>query len=62
MASKKTKSSSKNRLLKTQVIAYLEPSQAQALKRLSAETRVPQQVYMREGVDLVLAKYKGIKK
>lgn len=61
MARKKSASSSKLRLLKTQVIAYLEPEQATELKGLSARTRVPQQVYIREGIDLVLAKYRKVK-
>jgi len=37
---------------------YLEPEQAEALKKLSERTRVQQQVYLREGLDLVFAKYK----
>lgn len=58
MVRKKSATSSKLRLLKKQVIAYLEPEQAEELKELSDRTRVPQQVYMREGVDMVLAKYR----
>jgi hypothetical protein len=61
MARKKSASSSKLRLLKKQVIAYLEPEQAEDLRSLSDRTRVPQQVYMREGVDMVLAKYRKVK-
>jgi hypothetical protein len=62
MARKKSVSSSKLRLLKRQVIAYLEPEQADELKSLSDRTRVPQQVYLREGVDMVLAKYRKAKR
>ncbi|MBW8077357.1 MAG: ribbon-helix-helix domain-containing protein [Gallionella sp.] len=36
---------------------YLEPEQASALAALSERTRVPKQVYLREGLDLILAKY-----
>src|ERR1700690_1112690 len=57
MASK-PKASSKLRLQKIAVQAYLEPEQAKELKALSARTRVPQQVYIREGLDEVLAKYR----
>ena len=61
MASKKTKPTNAKRLVKTQVIAYLEPEQATELKDLSERSRVPQQVYMREGVDMVLKKYRKAK-
>jgi hypothetical protein len=61
MTTKKRKTSSVERLLKTQLAIYLEPEQAVALKALSARTRVPQQVYLREGLDYVLARYKGAK-
>jgi hypothetical protein len=37
---------------------YVQPEQATALRGLSKRSRVPVQVYLREGVDLVLAKYK----
>lgn len=36
---------------------YLEPTQAKALDALSARTRVPFAVYVREGVDAVIARY-----
>ena len=36
---------------------YLESEQMERLKRLSATTRVPQAVYIREGLDLVMKKY-----
>lgn len=41
-----------------QTIAYLKPEQKAALEKLSKATRVPQAEYIREGVDLVLAKYR----
>jgi predicted DNA-binding protein len=41
------------------VSVYLEPEQAGALKALSERTRVMQAVYLREAVDLLLAKYKA---
>jgi hypothetical protein len=31
------------------------------LRALTEQTRVPMQVYLREGLDYVLAKYKGVK-
>lgn len=45
------------RLKKVQQTALLEPEQHAALKELCAETRVPMQAYLREGVALVLAKH-----
>ena len=44
-------------LKKKQVPLYLEPEQYEQLKKLHEETRVPMQVYLREGVDMILAKY-----
>ena len=35
----------------------LTPEQADALKRLSDETEIPQQALMRRGIDLVLAEH-----
>jgi hypothetical protein len=56
---KKSKgSSSKLRLQKEPMSIYLDKPQAAALRALSARTRVPAQVYLREGLDLILAKYK----
>lgn len=55
----KRKPNSSDRLLKEQVALYLEPEQAAALRELSARTRVPQQVYLREGLGWVLKKYRG---
>jgi uncharacterized protein YfaQ (DUF2300 family) len=57
----KAKQSSKQRLVKVPVQAYLEPAQAADLKALSESTRVPAQAYIREGVETVLAKYKKVK-
>ena len=51
--------SSRERLKKSQVSVYVEPEQAAALRELSRRTRVPQQVYMREGVDMVLHRYRA---
>ena len=36
---------------------YLDLNQAEKVKRLSEKTRVPQAVYIREGLDLLLQKY-----
>jgi len=58
MAKKKPATNSKARLLKVPVTLYLEPEQAAELKALTERTRVPQQEYIREGVDVVLAKYR----
>lgn len=60
MARKKTKRNTL-RLKKIPVQAYLDPEQAEGLKALSAATRVPQQAYIREGVDIVLAMYRKAK-
>ena len=52
------KPNSFDRLKKTQIAMYLEPEQYDALKSLHEKTRVPMQVYLREGLDHVLDKYK----
>jgi hypothetical protein len=52
------KPNSSDRLKKSQLALYLEPEQYEALKRLHEVTRVPMQVYLREGLDMVLDKYK----
>jgi hypothetical protein len=49
---------SKARLKKAQLSFYPEPAMYEALKTLSGKTRVPQQAYLREGLDYVLAKYR----
>jgi hypothetical protein len=36
---------------------YLNIEQVERLKKLSAKTKVPQAVYIREGIDLVLKKH-----
>jgi predicted DNA-binding protein len=54
MTAKKSGARHKLRLIKVPVQAYLEPEQAAELKALSERTRVPQQAYLREGVEYVL--------
>lgn len=41
-----------------QVACYLRPEQHEGLKRLSEETLVPMQVYLRHAVDKLLADHK----
>ena len=36
---------------------FLDKDQIRRLKQLSEKTRVPQAVYIREGIELVLSKY-----
>ncbi len=36
---------------------YLDIAQVEKIKRLSERTKVPQAVYVREGLDLLLRKY-----
>ena len=36
---------------------YIKDEQLEALKRLSEETKVPQSVYVREALDMLLEKY-----
>jgi len=38
---------------------YLDITQVEKIKRLSEITKVPQAVYVREGLDLILHKYEG---
>jgi len=52
------KTGGRGRRLKVTASLYLEPEQASALKMLSQRTRIAQAVYLREAVDLLLAKYK----
>lgn len=54
MTPRKTSTSSKSRLTKVPVQAYLEPEQVAELKALSERTRVPQQVYIRDGIEYIL--------
>lgn len=44
------------------VTLYMRPDQKAALEKLSKKTGRPQQEFIREGIDLVLANYKGAKK
>lgn len=37
---------------------YITPEQNEALKQLSAKTKVPVAEYIRQGIDLVLDRYK----
>ena len=39
---------------------YITPEQNEALKQLSAKTKVPVAEYIRQGIDLALEKYRGI--
>lgn len=43
-----------------QTVAYLKPKQKADLERLSKATRVTQAEYVREGVDMVLDRYKKL--
>ena len=43
---------------KTQITTYILVSQKEKLKNLSDKTRVPISEYLREGIDLVLDKYR----
>ncbi len=43
---------------KTQITTYILVSQKEKLKALSGKTRVPISEYLREGIDLVLEKYR----
>ncbi len=58
MARKKTAAQEMLRLKKVPTTVYLEEEQAKALKELSERTRVPQQAFIREGVDYVLRRYR----
>lgn len=42
---------------KVSTTVYIEPEQAEQLKLLHERTKVPVAVYIREGIELVLAKY-----
>ena len=41
---------------------YLDVDQVERLKKLSEKTRVPQAVYIREGLDLVMSKHEKKRK
>ena len=55
---KPKKPSSKARLEKQFWSLYLDNAPAEALRAFSKKTRVPAQAYLREGLDMVLKKYK----
>ena len=57
VAKKKTALQNRLRLVKVPTMAYLDPEQAAALRELSSKSGKPMQAYLREGVDLVLAKH-----
>jgi predicted DNA-binding protein len=44
---------------KHQLCIYLEPNQLARLQELSARSRVPQAFFLREAVDLVLARHEA---
>ena len=48
--------------VKIQTQLSLEPEQKKSLEKLSKATRIPMQVLMREGIDMMLSKYerKGV--
>lgn len=54
---KRRKPNSSDRLRKAQLSFYPEPENYQRLRALSARTGVPQQVYLRRGLDFVLQTY-----
>jgi predicted DNA-binding protein len=45
---------------KISTTVYITEEQDQRLKELSGRTKVPVSVYMREGIDLVIDRYKDI--
>jgi len=56
-AKRRPRSDSRARLKKVNHSLYLEPWQSEALGALSAKTGVPQQVYLRLGLMVLLEKY-----
>jgi predicted DNA-binding protein len=42
---------------KDKVTMHLEKEQSEGLRKLSARTKTPQAVYVREAIDLLLRKY-----
>jgi hypothetical protein len=44
---------------KISTTVYITPEQGEQLKLLHARTRVPVAEYIRQGIDLVLVKYRG---
>lgn len=53
-------SNSKLKRIKIPTTVYLEPHQAEALRTLSKITGVPQQVYLRRGIDAILRDNLGL--
>jgi Ribbon-helix-helix domain len=45
---------------KLSTTVYIEPEQNERLRMLHERTKVPVAVYIREGIDLVLAKYEHL--
>jgi hypothetical protein len=45
---------------KVSTTVYIEPEQAERLKLLHERTKVPVAVYIREGIELILAKYEHL--
>jgi Ribbon-helix-helix domain len=54
------KPNSSDRLRKAQLSFYPEPHDYARLRALSARTGVPQQVYLRAGLDFVLQTYDAV--
>jgi len=54
------KPNSSDRLKKAQLSFYPEPENYERLRALSARTGVPQQVYLRRGLDFVLQTYDAV--
>lgn len=52
------KPNSRTRLDKVSVALYLENKQYKELHALCERTRIPQQTYLREAVDMLLTKYR----
>ncbi len=57
---KARKPNSSDRLRKAQLSFYPEPENYARLRALSARTGVPQQVYLRRGLDFVLQTYEAV--
>ena len=58
MATKKAKSTQWRKPTSfKQIAAFVTPEQHEALKALSAMTRIPQQAHIREAIDDLLRKY-----
>ncbi len=52
------RNSSYYRRKRVTIMLYIDPEQKAALAKLSKATRVPQAEYLREGVDMMLARHK----